>query len=158
MTVFASVLTAVRRLLFYGCVLMHYSLHLRNVSINGAGVGASAVSSLMEDGGLEDFSDILPFASGSDLNKSDSKWCKKMFYFCFIFSIEQHLKELQTKMGDPRMADRPPSPTECLQWFNLRAQNKLAATGHQELLDFFKALVMHQNNINTCYYKYSIII
>uniref|UniRef100_A0A8C8E2F8 KIAA0825 n=1 Tax=Oryzias sinensis TaxID=183150 RepID=A0A8C8E2F8_9TELE len=55
-------------------------------------------------------------------------------------SIEQHLKELQTKMGDSRTADRPPSPTECLQWFNLRAQNRLAATGHQELLDFFKAL------------------
>ncbi|RVE68322.1 hypothetical protein OJAV_G00090880 [Oryzias javanicus] len=58
-------------------------------------------------------------------------------------SIEQHLKEIQTKVGDPRMADRPPSPTECLQWFNLRAQNKLAATGHQELVDFFKALQLY---------------
>ncbi|XP_059192899.1 uncharacterized protein KIAA0825 homolog [Centropristis striata] len=55
-------------------------------------------------------------------------------------SIEQQLKELQAKMGDSR--DRPPSPSECLQWFNLRAQNcfKPVTTGHQELMDFFRAL------------------
>ncbi|XP_037633574.1 uncharacterized protein KIAA0825 homolog isoform X2 [Sebastes umbrosus] len=55
-------------------------------------------------------------------------------------SIEQQLKELQAKMGDSR--ERPPSPSECLQWFNLRAHNSFrpVATGHQELMDFFRAL------------------
>ncbi|XP_065821463.1 uncharacterized protein KIAA0825 homolog [Labrus bergylta] len=57
-------------------------------------------------------------------------------------SIEQQLKELQAKMGDSRIGERPPSPTECLQWLNLRAHNSLrpVSTGHQELMDFFKAL------------------
>ncbi|XP_069555977.1 uncharacterized protein KIAA0825 homolog [Brachyistius frenatus] len=54
-------------------------------------------------------------------------------------SIEQQLKELQAKMGDSRAGERPPSPTECLQWFNLRAQSSLKP-GHQELMDFFRAL------------------
>ncbi|XP_052318622.1 uncharacterized protein KIAA0825-like [Oncorhynchus keta] len=32
--------------------------------------------------------------------------------------IEQCLKELQGKMGESWTAECPPSPTECLQWFN----------------------------------------
>ncbi|XP_017283396.3 uncharacterized protein KIAA0825 homolog isoform X2 [Kryptolebias marmoratus] len=57
-------------------------------------------------------------------------------------SIEQCLKDLQSKMEDSRTGDRPPSPTEVLQWFNIRAQNnvKPVTTGHQELMDFFRAL------------------
>ncbi|XP_041856259.1 uncharacterized protein KIAA0825 homolog isoform X2 [Melanotaenia boesemani] len=57
-------------------------------------------------------------------------------------SIEQRLKELQATMGDCRGGNRPPSPTECLQWFNIRAQNnvKPVTTGYQELMDFFRAL------------------
>uniref|UniRef100_A0A667Y3Q1 KIAA0825 n=1 Tax=Myripristis murdjan TaxID=586833 RepID=A0A667Y3Q1_9TELE len=57
-------------------------------------------------------------------------------------SIEQHLKELQAMMGDPKQGDRPPSPTECMQWFNLKAASnvRLVATGHQELMDFFRTL------------------
>ncbi|KAM4577001.1 uncharacterized protein KIAA0825 homolog isoform 1-T1 [Odontesthes bonariensis] len=57
-------------------------------------------------------------------------------------SIEQQLKELQAKMGDCRPGDCPPSPTECLQWFNIRAQNnvKPVTTGYQGLMDFFRAL------------------
>ncbi|XP_051279687.1 uncharacterized protein KIAA0825 homolog isoform X1 [Dicentrarchus labrax] len=57
-------------------------------------------------------------------------------------SIEQQLKELQAKMGDCRTGDRPPSPSECLQWFNLRMHNSFrpVTTGHQELMDFFRAL------------------
>ncbi|XP_042344132.1 uncharacterized protein KIAA0825 homolog isoform X2 [Plectropomus leopardus] len=55
-------------------------------------------------------------------------------------SIEQQLRELQAKVGDSR--ERPPSPSECLQWFNIRAHNSFRpiTTGHQELLDFFRAL------------------
>uniref|UniRef100_G3P827 KIAA0825 n=1 Tax=Gasterosteus aculeatus aculeatus TaxID=481459 RepID=G3P827_GASAC len=55
-------------------------------------------------------------------------------------SIERQLKELQAKMGDSR--ERPPSPSECLQWFNIKAHNSFRPvnTGHQELLDFFGAL------------------
>eukprot|EP00064_Thunnus_orientalis_P007290 superscaffoldBa00000798_g7310 len=58
-------------------------------------------------------------------------------------SIEQQLMELQAKMGDSRTGERPPSPTECLQWFNLRMPNSLrpVTTGHQELMDFFKSLI-----------------
>ncbi|XP_038560256.1 uncharacterized protein KIAA0825 homolog [Micropterus salmoides] len=57
-------------------------------------------------------------------------------------SIEQQLKEVQAKMGDSRTGERPLSPTECLQWFNLRTHNSFrpVATGHQELMDFFRAL------------------
>ncbi|XP_074526836.1 uncharacterized protein KIAA0825 homolog isoform X2 [Halichoeres trimaculatus] len=57
-------------------------------------------------------------------------------------SIEQQLKELQAKMGDPRAGERPPSPSECLQWFNLRAHNSLrpVSTGDQEVMGFFRAL------------------
>ncbi|XP_073322833.1 uncharacterized protein KIAA0825 homolog [Pagrus major] len=57
-------------------------------------------------------------------------------------SIEQQLKELQAKMSDSRAGERPPSPSECLQWFNLRAHNsfKPVTTGHQELMEFFRAL------------------
>uniref|UniRef100_A0A3B3X923 KIAA0825 n=1 Tax=Poecilia mexicana TaxID=48701 RepID=A0A3B3X923_9TELE len=54
-------------------------------------------------------------------------------------SIEQHLKELQAKMGDSRTGDRPPSPTEVLQWFNTRAQNSLKPLS-TDILDFFRAL------------------
>ncbi|XP_034396586.1 uncharacterized protein KIAA0825 homolog isoform X2 [Cyclopterus lumpus] len=55
-------------------------------------------------------------------------------------SIERQLKELQAKMGDSR--ERPLSPSECLQWFNIKANNSLrpVTTGHQELMDFFRAL------------------
>ncbi|XP_028269180.1 uncharacterized protein KIAA0825 homolog isoform X2 [Parambassis ranga] len=56
-------------------------------------------------------------------------------------SIEQQLKELQAKVGHCRSGERPPSPSECLQWFNFRTSNiKPVATGHQELMDFFKAV------------------
>ncbi|XP_077417736.1 uncharacterized protein KIAA0825 homolog isoform X1 [Vanacampus margaritifer] len=54
-------------------------------------------------------------------------------------SIEQHLVELQAKMGDARTGERPPSPTECLQWFNLKMLNNVS-TGHQELMSFFTCL------------------
>ncbi|XP_068461440.1 uncharacterized protein KIAA0825 homolog isoform X3 [Clinocottus analis] len=55
-------------------------------------------------------------------------------------SIERQLKELQAKMGDSR--ERPLSPSECLQWFNIKANNSLrpVTTGHHELMDFFRAL------------------
>ncbi|XP_063753463.1 uncharacterized protein KIAA0825 homolog isoform X2 [Eleginops maclovinus] len=57
-------------------------------------------------------------------------------------SIEQQLKELQAKMGESR--ERPPSPSECLQWFNLRANSfRPVTTGHQELMDFFRALIQY---------------
>uniref|UniRef100_UPI0037E8A58D uncharacterized protein KIAA0825 homolog n=1 Tax=Semicossyphus pulcher TaxID=241346 RepID=UPI0037E8A58D len=57
-------------------------------------------------------------------------------------SIEQQLKELQAKMGDSRAGERPPSPSDCLQWFNLRGHSSVrpVSTGHQELMDFFRAL------------------
>ncbi|KAM6930280.1 uncharacterized protein KIAA0825 homolog [Xenentodon cancila] len=60
-------------------------------------------------------------------------------------SIEQQLKELQVKMGDSKTGDRPPSPTECLQWFSFRAQSnvKRVSTGQPELMDFFRALQQH---------------
>ena len=59
-------------------------------------------------------------------------------------SIEQSVKELQVKMGESWMGERSPSPTECLEWFSPRnpATARPVATGHQELLDFLKALVM----------------
>lgn len=52
-------------------------------------------------------------------------------------------------MGDPRTGERPPSPSECLQWFNPRAHNSLrpVTTGDQELMGFFKALVIYQDNM-----------
>ncbi|XP_029367115.1 uncharacterized protein KIAA0825 homolog [Echeneis naucrates] len=57
-------------------------------------------------------------------------------------SIEQQLKEIQSTVGDVQMGERPPSPSECLQWFNIRMHSKVrpVSTGHQELMDFFKAL------------------
>lgn len=59
-------------------------------------------------------------------------------------SIEQQLTELQAKMGDSRAGGRPPSPTECLQWFNLRAHSGVQpdAKAQQELMDFFRSLVI----------------
>ncbi|TNN40184.1 hypothetical protein EYF80_049645 [Liparis tanakae] len=44
-------------------------------------------------------------------------------------------------MGDSR--ERPPSPSECLQWFNIKANHSFrpVTTGHQELMDFFRALI-----------------
>ncbi|KAM9464858.1 uncharacterized protein KIAA0825 homolog [Salvelinus alpinus] len=60
-------------------------------------------------------------------------------------SIEQSLKELQGKMGESWTGERPPSPTECLQWFNPRNPSTVrpVATGNQELLDFLKALLQY---------------
>ncbi|XP_061673922.1 uncharacterized protein KIAA0825 homolog isoform X2 [Syngnathoides biaculeatus] len=57
-------------------------------------------------------------------------------------SIEQHLLELQAEIGDTCTGDRPPSPTECLQLFNLKILNNLrpVSTGHQELMSFFTCL------------------
>ncbi|XP_057686985.1 uncharacterized protein KIAA0825 homolog isoform X1 [Corythoichthys intestinalis] len=57
-------------------------------------------------------------------------------------SIEQHLLELQAKMGDSRTGDRPPSPTECQQWFNIKMLNNLRpmSAGHQEVMSFFTCL------------------
>ncbi|XP_071338749.1 uncharacterized protein KIAA0825 homolog isoform X2 [Trachinotus anak] len=57
-------------------------------------------------------------------------------------SIEQQLKEIQAKMGDSRTGERPPSPSECLQWFSLKMHSNVrpVTTGHQELMDFLRAL------------------
>ncbi|XP_058231561.1 uncharacterized protein KIAA0825 homolog isoform X1 [Hemibagrus wyckioides] len=58
-------------------------------------------------------------------------------------SIEQNLCELQTRIGEACGGETVPSPTECLKWFsqsNLRLL-KPVSTGHQELLDFLKALL-----------------
>nr|XP_020450251.1 uncharacterized protein KIAA0825 homolog [Monopterus albus] len=57
-------------------------------------------------------------------------------------SLEQQLKELQTRMGDSWTGEHPRRPSECLQWFNLRTYNGVqrVTTGHQELIDFFRAL------------------
>ncbi|XP_059406133.1 uncharacterized protein KIAA0825 homolog [Carassius carassius] len=57
-------------------------------------------------------------------------------------SIEQNLKELQAKVGEASRGERVPSPIECLQWFSQRNLSilKPVATGHQELLDFLRAL------------------
>nr|XP_019949157.1 PREDICTED: uncharacterized protein KIAA0825 homolog [Paralichthys olivaceus] len=57
-------------------------------------------------------------------------------------SIEQQLKEIQAKMGDSRTGERPPSPSECLQWFNLRINNcvRPITAGHEEFMDFLRAL------------------
>lgn len=70
-----------------------------------------------------------------------TQFCSEVVVFLFC-SIERQLKELQAKMGDSR--ERPPSPSECLQWFNIKAHNSFRPvnTGHQELLDFFGALVI----------------
>ncbi|XP_019750172.1 uncharacterized protein KIAA0825 homolog [Hippocampus comes] len=54
-------------------------------------------------------------------------------------SIEQHLVELQAKMGDLHPGERPPSPTECMRWFDLKMLNSVS-TGHQELMAFFTCL------------------
>ncbi|RXN21213.1 putative protein KIAA0825-like [Labeo rohita] len=58
-------------------------------------------------------------------------------------SIEQNLKELQAKVGEASSGERVPSPIECLQLFSQRNLSilKPVATGHQELLDFLRALV-----------------
>ncbi|XP_051539016.1 uncharacterized protein KIAA0825-like [Myxocyprinus asiaticus] len=63
-------------------------------------------------------------------------------------SIEQNLKELQAKVGESWTGERVPSPVECLQWFGQRNFSilKPVATGHQELLDFFRAV---QNVLKT---------
>ncbi|KAL6114369.1 kiaa0825 [Pungitius sinensis] len=65
------------------------------------------------------------------------------------YSIERQLKELQGKLGDSR--ERPPSPSECLQWFNIKAHNSFRPvnTGHQELLDFFGALKQYLGSEDT---------
>ncbi|XP_060740365.1 uncharacterized protein KIAA0825 homolog [Tachysurus vachellii] len=58
-------------------------------------------------------------------------------------SIEQSLCELQTRIGESCAGEKIPSPTECLNWFsqsNLRLL-KPVSTGHQELLEFLKALL-----------------
>ncbi|XP_066511134.1 uncharacterized protein KIAA0825-like isoform X2 [Hoplias malabaricus] len=57
-------------------------------------------------------------------------------------SIEQNLRELQSKIGETWVGERVSSPTECLQWFSHRNLSSLKpiSTGHQELLDFLKAL------------------
>ncbi|XP_062373248.1 uncharacterized protein LOC134060535 [Sardina pilchardus] len=57
-------------------------------------------------------------------------------------SIEQSLRDLQGKMGEHWGGERPSSPTELLQWFHPRHPNGLrpVATGHQELLEFYRAL------------------
>uniref|UniRef100_A0AAQ6IIW2 Uncharacterized protein n=1 Tax=Anabas testudineus TaxID=64144 RepID=A0AAQ6IIW2_ANATE len=57
-------------------------------------------------------------------------------------SIEQQLKELQAKLGDAHTGERPLSPSEFLQCFNLRAHTGVrpVTTGHQELMDFLRAL------------------
>lgn len=61
----------------------------------------------------------------------------------FDSSIEQNLKELQAKVGESCSGERVPSPVECLQWFSQRNLSilKPVAMGHQELLDFLRAMV-----------------
>ncbi|KAL1274734.1 hypothetical protein QQF64_027548, partial [Cirrhinus molitorella] len=56
--------------------------------------------------------------------------------------IEQNLKELQAKLGEASSGERVPSPIECLQLFSQHNLSilKPMATGHQELLDFLRAL------------------
>ncbi|KAM3610859.1 uncharacterized protein V6R79_009706 [Siganus canaliculatus] len=60
-------------------------------------------------------------------------------------SIEQQLKEVQAKMGGSRTGEHPPSPSEVHQWFNVRMHNNVRP-GHQELLDFFRALKHYLNS------------
>ncbi|KAK3514600.1 hypothetical protein QTP70_021512, partial [Hemibagrus guttatus] len=58
-------------------------------------------------------------------------------------SIEQNLCELQTRIGEACAGEKVPSPIECLKWFsqsNLRLLKPIS-TGHQDLLDFLKALL-----------------
>ncbi|MCJ8746813.1 hypothetical protein PDJAM_G00146070 [Pangasius djambal] len=57
-------------------------------------------------------------------------------------SIEQNLSELQTKIGEAWAGENVPGPTECLKWFSQSNLSLLkpVSTGHQELLDFLKAL------------------
>lgn len=66
-----------------------------------------------------------------------------MFVCLLYYSIEQNLKELQAKVGESCSGERVPSPVECLQWFSQRNLGilKPVATGHQELLDFLRAMV-----------------
>ncbi|XP_048838873.1 uncharacterized protein KIAA0825 homolog isoform X3 [Brienomyrus brachyistius] len=53
--------------------------------------------------------------------------------------IEQSLRELQGKLDDTRAGHRT---ADCLQWFGPRclSQTKPVSTGHQDLLDFLRAL------------------
>ena len=62
-------------------------------------------------------------------------------------SIEQQLKALKAKMADPQT----PSPLGSLQLFNVRVSNSLSpvTASHQELMDFFGALVIHQDGDDT---------
>lgn len=57
------------------------------------------------------------------------------------------MQEVQAKRFDAREGPRSPSPTDCWQWFNIRTHNclKPVTTGHQELADFFRALVKHSS-------------
>lgn len=72
---------------------------------------------------------------------------------CSILSLssERQVKEIQAKVGDSWPAERSPSPTECWQWFNLRMHNSVrpVTTGYQEIMDFFRALVIHPGDIVT---------
>ena len=62
-----------------------------------------------------------------------------------LSSIEQSLKELQAKMGGGLTGELPASPTEILQWLSPQSISgtRPVATGHQDIMDFLKALVMH---------------
>ncbi|XP_055367213.1 uncharacterized protein KIAA0825 homolog isoform X2 [Betta splendens] len=57
-------------------------------------------------------------------------------------SIEQQLKELQAKLGDVHTGERPLSPSDFFHLFNVRAHASVrpVTTGHQELMDFLRAL------------------
>ncbi|KAM9810959.1 uncharacterized protein KIAA0825 homolog [Neosynchiropus ocellatus] len=59
------------------------------------------------------------------------------------YSIEQQLLELQSKLGDSRSGERPPSPAECLQWFNLRNSLRPVATKPQDIMDFLRAMLQY---------------
>ncbi|KAM8866056.1 uncharacterized protein KIAA0825 homolog [Synchiropus picturatus] len=59
------------------------------------------------------------------------------------YSIEQQLLELQSKLGDSRSGERPPSPTECLQWFSLRNSLRPVATKPQDIMDFIRAMLQY---------------
>lgn len=65
-----------------------------------------------------------------------------------LFSIEEHIQEVHTKRVDSREGKGSPSPTDCWQWFNIRTHNclKPVTAGHQELVDFFRALVIHNSD------------
>lgn len=69
-----------------------------------------------------------------------------LMYVILSVSGEQPVKELKAKPCDSQTSSR----TECLQWFNVRQHNgfRSVTMGHLELMDFFEALVIHEEALN----------